>query len=108
MLLRGIKIRLCVVAVLVPLFLGACQTHPPPDLDFVLARTALDAAKAVEASKHAPQFWFQAEESFRRAQLHYKKQEWVESQREFRRSRLAAEKAENAARWIRLKSGEFL
>lgn len=108
MLFKGIKIRLLLVVILVPLLFVACQTQPPPDTDFVLAKTALDAARSAEAAKHSPQFWFQAEDAFRKARLHYRRQEWVEAQQEFRRSRAAAEKAENAARLIRQKSGEFL
>ncbi len=111
MLYQGIKIHNLLVAILIPfLFAGliSCQQIPVPDEDYVLTRAAMQAARSVEAAKHSPQFWFQAEESYRRARLHYKNQEWLDAQKEFRRARLAAEKAENAARVIRQKSGEFL
>lgn len=103
---RGIKIRF--LAVILILFVFGCQQIPSPDEDYALARVAIQSAKSVEAAKHAPSFWFQAEEAYRRARLHYRRQEWLDAKKEFQRARVAAEKAENSARLIRQKSGEFL
>lgn len=109
MMNQGTKIRLILLALLVPfLFLGACQTIPPPVDEFALARAAMNAAKWVDAQKHAPTFWTQAEESFRRARLYYRDRDWENARKEFVQARLSAEKAENTARVIRQKTGEFL
>lgn len=94
--------------VLAVLFLSGCVTTPPPIEDFTLARTAIEAAKGVEAARYSPGYWHQAEESYRRAQLLFNDREYKEAQREFVKARIAAEKAENSARLIRQKNGEVL
>lgn len=90
------------------LLLSGCVTTPPPIEDFALARTALEAAKGVEAARYSPGYWHQAEESFRRAQLLFEQREHKQAQKEFVKARIAAEKAENSSRLIRQKSGEVL
>jgi hypothetical protein len=91
------------------LFLATgCITAPPPIEDYTLARTALDAARAVESARHSPGYWSQAEEAYRRAKILYGDRDYEEAKQEFIRARLAAEKAENSARWIRQKNGEVL
>lgn len=90
------------------IWLSSCQTVPPPLEEYSLARAAMDAAKAVQASRHSPGFWHQAEEAYRKAQIYYHDRNWQGAQTEFIRARLAAEKAENSARLIRQKTGEVL
>ncbi len=85
-----------------------CVSAPPPIEEWTLARTALDAARAVESAKHSPGNWHQAEESFRRAQILFQDREYADARELFIKARLAAERAENAARLIRHKSGEVL
>ncbi len=85
-----------------------CVTTPAPMEDYTLARAAIDAAKAVEASRYSPGFWHQADESFRRAEVLFEEREFEEAKAEFIRSRIAAEKAENSARLLRQKNGEVL
>ncbi len=88
--------------------LAACQQVPPPRDEYVLARAALDAARSVQAARHSPGNWAQAEEAYRRAKIFYSEQDWENAQREFIRARLAAEKAENSARLIRQRTGDIL
>lgn len=90
------------------LCLVGCVTSPPPIDDFALARAALEAARGVEAARHSPGFYHQAEEAYRKAKLLYEEREYDDARSMFIRARLAAEKAENSARLIRMKSGEVL
>ena len=85
-----------------------CVTGPPPIEEWLMAKTAMDAAKAVDAQKHSPGNWHQAEEAYRRAQILFRDREHPDAKEMFIRARLAAERAENAARLIRQKSGEVL
>ncbi|MFN7728486.1 MAG: DUF4398 domain-containing protein [Bdellovibrio sp.] len=90
------------------IFLAGCVTAPPPIDDYTMARAALEAARTVEAARHSPGFYHQAEESYRKAKLLFEEREFERAKEQFVRSRLAAEKAENSARLIRMKSGEVL
>ena len=81
---------------------------PAPLDDYALARSALEAAKNVQAPRHSPGHWHQAENSFRQGQIFYREQEWAKAKEAFLRSRLSAEKAENASRLIRQRTGEIL
>lgn len=89
-------------------FLSGCVTASRPVEDYTLARTAIDAAKAVESSKYSSGYWHQAEESYRKAQILFQEREFAESKKEFIKARVAAERAENSARLIRLRNGEVL
>lgn len=96
------------IAVVLPVFLFGCVTVAPPIDDYTLARAALEAARSVEAARHSPGYYHQAEEAYRRARLLYEEREFGQAREQFVRSRVAAEKAENSARLIRMRSGEFL
>ena len=85
-----------------------CQSGPIPVEEYSLARVALEAAREVQAPRHAPGYWHQAEEAYRKARLLYKDQRWDEARVEFLKARSAAEKAENAARLIRQRTGDVL
>jgi len=85
-----------------------CQTGPMPLEDYSYARAAIEAAREVQAPRHAPGFWHQAEEAFRKAKLLYNDQRWDEARSEFVKARVAAEKAENAARLVRQRTGDVL
>lgn len=89
-------------------FISGCVTAPQPIEDYTLARTAIDAAKVVEASRYSPGYWHQAEEAYRKAQVLFQEREYDESRKEFIKARVAAERAENSARLIRLRNGEVL
>ncbi len=88
--------------------LTACQTVPAPLEDYALARAAIDAARSVQAARHSPGYWHQAEEAYRKARVLYRERDYEGAAREFTRARLAAEKAENSARAIRQKTGDVL
>ena len=89
-------------------FQTSCQTTPAPMQEYTLARAALDAARGVQAARHSPGYWHQAEEAYRRARLYYTDRDWANAREEFIKARVAAEKAENSARLLRQKSGDVL
>lgn len=101
--LRAILLSFGLVAAL-----AGCQTIPPPVEEYALARAAIEAAQAVQAARHSPGFWHQAEEAYRIARIYYSDHDWLNAKSEFIRARVAAEKAENSARLIRQKTGEVL
>ena len=86
----------------------SCQTVPAPIEEYTLARAALDAARNVQASRHSPGFWNQADQAYRQGQERYRDHNWSKAKDEFTKARIAAEKAENSARLIRQKTGEVL
>ncbi len=85
-----------------------CQTGPMPLDEYSFARAAIEAARDVQAPRHSPGFWHQAEEAYRKARLLYKDKRWDEARTEFIKARVAAEKAENAARLVRQRTGDVL
>lgn len=88
--------------------LVGCATNSPPLEDYVLADTAIKAAKSVQAVRYAPGIWHQAEEYYRQARILYKEREYSGARDLFIQARRAAERAENTARLQRQKSGDFL
>lgn len=88
--------------------LGGCVSDQQPLEEYALARVAIESAREVQASRHSPGFWHQAEEAYRKARVHYNDREWEDARIEFIKARSAAEKAENSARLIRQKSGDVL
>lgn len=99
-----IRVGLCVLIIM----LLGCQSGPMPLEDYSLARVAIEAAREVQAPRHAPGYWHQADEAYRKARLLYKDQRWDEARIEFVKARVAAEKAENAARLVRQRTGDVL
>lgn len=94
-----------VVGVLV--FSGlSCVTAPPPLLEYNLARAAIQAAQNAEAGRFDPGHMHEAEESFRKAKSLLDDREHELAKSFFTKARIAAEKAENAARAMKRKSGE--
>jgi len=86
----------------------SCVTAPAPIDQYTLARAALESARVVEAARHSPGYYHQAEEAYRKAKLLYEERDYEHARAEFNLARIAAEKAENSARLIRMKSGEVL
>lgn len=84
----------------------ACST-PQPLLEYTLARTAMEAAKNVEAVKYAPSHWYQATEYYRTATLLFKDKKYDVAKSNFDLARVYAEKAENLSRLKKFKSGEL-
>lgn len=108
MALVSVLISVLVPGVISSLALIGCQSMPPPIEEYAIARAAIDAAKSVQAPRHSPGFWHQAEEAYRKGRLLYAERDWSGAKSEFLKSRVAAEKAENSARLIRQKSGDVL
>ncbi len=90
------------------LLLSGCQSIPPPRLEYTLARAAQESAQSVDAARHSPGFWGQGEEAYRQARVYFRDRYWDKAKDAFIKARLAYEKAENSARLIRQKTGEFL
>ena len=80
------------------MILSACATVEIPDREYVLAKAAFDAAVATEAVKFAPQFYYKAEKSYKKAEQLYKDRYYEEAKQEFITARALAERAETAAR----------
>lgn len=89
------------------LLLG-CQTVPQPIEEYTLARAAIEAARAVQAPRHSPGYWHQADEAYRQGRLFYKDRDFARAREAFVKARIAAERAENSARLIRQKTGDVL
>jgi hypothetical protein len=85
-----------------------CQTVPAPIEDYSLARAALDAARSVQASRHSPGYWHQAEEAYRKGRIYFDDRDFGKAKEQFIRARAAAERAENSARLIRQRTGDVL
>lgn len=93
--------------VVLSMILG-CQTVPAPIEDYSLARAALDAARSVQASRHSPGYWHQAEEAYRKGRIYFDDRDFGKAKEQFIRARAAAERAENSARLIRQRTGDVL
>ena len=102
--MRGLVV---VTVTLIMLMLG-CQSVPQPLEEYSLARAAIDAARAVQAPRHSPGYWHQADEAYRQGRLAYKDRNYSKAREAFLRAKMAAEKAENSARLIRQKTGDVL
>lgn len=88
--------------------LTSCQTVPLPLEEYSLARAAIESARAVQAPRHSPGYWHQADEAYRQGRLAFKDRDYATARETFIRARIAAEKAENSARLIRQKTGDVL
>lgn len=97
---------LLVTSLIFSFCLAGCTT-PVPLLDYSLARSAIEAAKNVEAVKYSPSHWHQASEYYRTATLLYKDGRYEEAKENFVQARAFAEKAENLTRLKRFKSGDL-
>lgn len=86
----------------------SCQTVPAPIEDYSLARAALDAARSVQAARHSPGYWHQAEQAYRKGRIYFEDRDYSKAKEQFIRARMSAEKAENSARLIRQKTGDVL
>lgn len=87
-------------------FLSAGCVTTVPSIDYVLARQAFSAAKAVDAARYSPSNYHKAEEAYRRGMNRYRARDYEKAMGYFRRAKRYAERAENAARIQRHRSGE--
>lgn len=79
---------------------------PPPFEEYTLSRTALNAARDVEAGRYASGYWHRAEELYRRGQKQFKDNDFARAKESFVNSLEYSEKAENATRLRKFQSGE--
>lgn len=100
-------LRRLIGGVLLTTILG-CQTVPAPIEDYSLARAAIEAARLVQAPRHSPGYWHQADEAYRKGRVYFEDRDYIKAKQQFVRAKMAAEKAENSARVIRQKSGDIL
>ena len=100
-------IRLIIGVLTFSIILG-CQTVPAPIEDYSLARAAIDAARSVQAARHSPGYWHQAEEAYRKGRIYFNDRDYLKAKEQFARAKSAAEKAENSARLIRQRTGDIL
>jgi hypothetical protein len=101
--LQGLFIGILLFTVIV-----SCQTVPAPIEDYSFARAALDAARSVQAARHSPGYWHQAEEAYRKGRIYFEDRDYSKAKEQFVRAKIAAEKAENSARLIRQRTGDIL
>lgn len=97
-----------VLAVTMLMLSLGCQSVPQPVEEYTLARAAIEAARAVQAPRHSPGYWHQADEAYRQGRLYYKDRDYAQAREAFIKARIAAERAENSARLIRQKTGDVL
>jgi hypothetical protein len=100
-------IQLFIAGILLSVIVS-CQTTPEPIEDYSLARAAVEAARSVQAARHSPGYWHQAEEAYRKGRIYYDDRDYAKAKEQFIRARIAAEKAENSARLIRQRTGDVL
>ncbi|MBV2167728.1 MAG: DUF4398 domain-containing protein [Bdellovibrio sp.] len=102
------KLQRLFIGVLLFTVIVGCQTVPAPIEDYSLARAALDAARSVQAARHSPGYWHQAEEAYRKGRIYFEDRDFSKAKEQFVRARVSAEKAENSARLIRQRTGDVL
>lgn len=88
--------------------LSGCTSIPAPTQEYALARSALEACKAVEAARYSAGFYHRGLENYSRAEVLFREREFQESKELFVRARVDFEKAENSSQVQRKKSGEVL
>ncbi len=96
------------IGVLLLTVIVSCQTVPAPLEDYSLARAALEAARSVQAARHSPGYWHQAEEAYRKGRIYYDDRDFAKAKEQFVRARISAERAENSARLIHQRTGDVL
>lgn len=102
------KLQRLIVGILLFTVIVSCQTVPVPIEDYSFARAAIDAARSVQAARHSPGYWHQAEEAYRKGRIYFEDRDFAKAKEQFVRARIAAERAENSARLIRQRTGDVL
>jgi len=87
--------------------LGAvgCASNPP-EKEYTIAKTALEAARKSESARFAPSEFHHAEESYRKGEIFFKRGDFGDAKRMFNDSVEYSEQAEDAARIQRSKTGD--
>ena len=101
------KCRQWLLALILPItLLNSCVTSPAPNLEYTLAKVALDEARAAGGLRYSAGPFHQAEDFFNKGKVAYEDRDYAQAKSAFVRSRKLAEKSENAARLIKAKNGE--
>lgn len=111
-LFSDLKFRSYVTALMASTVIGAtqtaCTTIPPPVEEYAIARSAMEAARSIDAGRFAGNQYHRAMEAYLRAEILYRNREYHEARDLFEASRVDFEKAENIANVQRKKNGETL
>ncbi|NUN04142.1 MAG: DUF4398 domain-containing protein [Bdellovibrio sp.] len=102
------KLQRLIIGILLFTVIVSCQTVPAPIEDYSFARAAIEAARSVQAARHSPGYWHQAEEAYRKGRIYFEDRDFAKAKEQFVRARIAAERAENSARLIRQRTGDVL
>ena len=86
------------------IFISAC-TGRPPFLEYSVAFTALESARAVNADKNAVAYWVKALRQYRQGEKRFRQRGYNQALYFFNESIAWAEKAENLSR-LKIASGE--
>ncbi len=78
----------------------------PPNADYTLAHTAMEAAKSAQAPRVAPGYFSRADEIYQRAVAEYQDRHYSRAQKDFREAMFYAEQAENFSALKRAETGE--
>jgi hypothetical protein len=95
-----------VLALIILGTLTSCVTGGIPNDEYTMAKAAYDAAVAHESAKFAPQLFYKAEKSFKKAELLYRERYYDEARAEFVRAQKLCERAETQARVKEFTSGD--
>lgn len=71
-----------------------------------MAREAFNSAKEVDAARYSPGYFHKAEENYRSGEKNYRDHLYGEASEDFKAAKIYSEKAENASRVQRQKSGD--
>jgi hypothetical protein len=85
--------------------LAACVGKPPIE-DYILANTAMEAAKAAQAQRIAPGYFSRADDSFHRAVSEYDDRHYTRAKRDFHDAKFFAEQAENFSMLKKAETGD--
>lgn len=89
----NILVKSALALALVSLFSGCAG--PAPIEDYSLAKTALEAARSVEAPRFATGLWLQAQDRFEKSIQYYENRQYNRARESFKEARALAERAEN-------------
>ncbi len=87
-------------------FLVGCVNPPPPYEDYAIARTAVRSARDFDSARYSTTTLHKAEEAFRNGEKCFKDNDFEQAKRYFRLAKEFAERAENATRLKKFKSGD--
>ena len=93
------------------LFLTSCQTNSSIEnyqLDFVIAKTALERAKKISADKNFPKSYQSARQFYDKAKLLYEKKRFLEAKKYCEKSIKLSEKLELHSLYKKKRNAEVL